>query len=111
MREVGANMLRGKVVAVTGASGAVGEAIAKLMAEHGACVVVNDTPGQAVSEVVKDIEAAGGEAVGCTADVGTVEGADELVRTTVEAFLEAKRRAKRALLEELCSPEPSGSTR
>jgi len=105
MRQVEANMLRGKVVAVTCASRGVGEAICKLMAEHGACVVVNDVPGSAVHEVVKDIEAAGGMAVGCSADVATVEGADELARATMEAFIEAKRRAKRALLEALCSPE------
>jgi NAD(P)-dependent dehydrogenase (short-subunit alcohol dehydrogenase family) len=111
MREVGANMLRGKVVAVTGGSGGIGEAIAKLMAEHGACVVVNDLPGEDVTEVVKEIEAAGGEAVGCTADVATTEGTDALVRITVSTFLDAKRRAKQALLEAVNESEPLGTVR
>ena len=65
-------MLEEKVVLVTGAGRGIGRAAAKLVAEHGAKVVVNDLgggagggghdvgPGQAV---VDEIRAGGGEAV------------------------------------------------
>ena len=64
-------IVEGKVVVVTGAGRGIGRAIAMLMAQHGAKVVVNDigvsltgeggdqTPAQ---EVVNEITKAGGEA-------------------------------------------------
>ncbi|MBI4205902.1 MAG: SDR family NAD(P)-dependent oxidoreductase, partial [Betaproteobacteria bacterium] len=65
-------MVEGKVAVVTGAGRGIGAAIAKLMAQEGAKVVVNDigvslageggdqTPAQ---QVVEEIRKAGGEAV------------------------------------------------
>jgi glucose 1-dehydrogenase len=90
MRDPNTKLLRGRVVAVTGGSTAEGEAICKLMAEHGARVVVHGRPGEPVEDVVHDIEEAGGEAIGCSADMGTREGAEALVRTLIEAHAEAK---------------------
>lgn len=74
--------LDGKVALVTGAASGVGLATAKLLAESGARVVVCDLDeaGQSVSD---DIEAGGGEALFCRADVrrfdqlkDAVEGAE-----------------------------------
>jgi NAD(P)-dependent dehydrogenase (short-subunit alcohol dehydrogenase family) len=85
----------GRVAVVTGAGRGIGRAYARLLADRGAVVVVNDlgasTGGSGfdagpASAVVDEIKAAGGTAVADTSDVATVEGADALVSTTVERF-------------------------
>lgn len=90
-----ADVLRGKVVIVTGAGRGVGAEIAKLAAAEGARVVVNDlgvsqqgegsTMGPA-QEVVKEITAAGGEAVADGNNVATWDGANALIATAMKAF-------------------------
>ena len=80
-------MLANRVAIVTGASGGLGKAIATKLAAEGAFVVVNYARNaQAASELVASIEAAGGRALAVQADVATAEGADSLVKATVEAF-------------------------
>ena len=80
-------MLANRVAIVTGASGGLGKAIATKLAAEGAAVVVNYARNaQAASELVASIEAAGGRALAVQADVATAEGADSLVKATVEAF-------------------------
>ena len=85
----------GRVAVVTGAGRGIGRAHALLLAERGACVVVNDLgssmggdgedDGPAAS-VVADIVAAGGSAVADTSDVSTPDGGVALVGTAIEAF-------------------------
>src|SRR3546814_17020468 len=79
-------LLDGKVAIVTGAGGGLGRAYALLMSRAGAKIVVNDygvpsAGGDPVSdsanEVVREIVAAGGEAVANAADVGTIAGSSE----------------------------------
>jgi NAD(P)-dependent dehydrogenase (short-subunit alcohol dehydrogenase family) len=85
----------GRVAVVTGAGRGVGRAHARLLAERGARVVVNDLGGSMdgrgadagpASGVVDEIEAAGGVAVADTHDVATEEGSQALVDTAVERF-------------------------
>ncbi|MFE7761242.1 SDR family NAD(P)-dependent oxidoreductase [Streptomyces sp. NPDC057438] len=89
------NFLAGKVVAVTGAGRGIGRAVALGAAAEGARVVVNDygvsvdgsEPTSSVAEtVVKEIEAAGGEAVAVADDIATMAGGQRLVDTAVRTY-------------------------
>lgn len=79
--------LEGKSALVTGASRGIGRAIAVELARRGARVVVNyarDADG--AQSTVAAIQAAGGEARAAQADVSDYKAAENLVKTTVEAF-------------------------
>jgi NAD(P)-dependent dehydrogenase (short-subunit alcohol dehydrogenase family) len=83
-----ADMLAGRVAVVTGAGRGIGRGVALLLAAEGAKVVVNDygvnVDGSAPSsgpafDVVREIEAAGGEAIPNTDSVATWDGAAKIV--------------------------------
>src|SRR5205823_7155657 len=85
----------GRVAVVTGAGRGIGRAHARLLAERGASVVVNDLGGSIegvgaddapAATVVREITAAGGHAIADHYDVSTVAGADALVAAAVERF-------------------------
>jgi NAD(P)-dependent dehydrogenase (short-subunit alcohol dehydrogenase family) len=86
--------LDGRIAVVTGAGRGIGAEIAKLMAAEGAKVVVNDLggntdgtgTGKIADDVVKEIRAAGGEAVSNTQSVADVKGGESLLQTALEAF-------------------------
>ena len=78
--------LTGKVAAVAGGSLGIGRATAIRLAEGGAKVAIAARRGEAVDEVISIIIAAGGEAVGVAADVSTSDGAESLIRASVERF-------------------------
>ncbi|MCT9083668.1 SDR family oxidoreductase [Streptomyces fulvoviolaceus] len=89
------NFLAGKVVAVTGAGRGIGRAVALGAAAEGARVVVNDygvsmdgaSPASEVaSSVVKEIEAAGGEAVAVADDISTMAGGQRVVDAAVSSY-------------------------
>lgn len=89
------NQLEGRVIVVTGAGRGVGREHALLAAAEGARVVVNDNGTGAdgagfddtiAAAVVDEIAAAGGAAVASTADVTTIDGAQQLLATALEAF-------------------------
>ena len=63
------NLLKGKVALVTGAGSGINKAIAKRFAEQGAKLVIVGRRQQKLDETCAEIEAAGGEAVGFSADV------------------------------------------
>jgi NAD(P)-dependent dehydrogenase (short-subunit alcohol dehydrogenase family) len=77
----------GRAAIVTGSGRNIGRAIALALAEGGANVVVNGhRDREAVDRVVREIEAAGGRALGIMADVSSHDEVAELVRKTVAAF-------------------------
>ncbi|NOY42126.1 MAG: NAD(P)-dependent oxidoreductase [Planctomycetes bacterium] len=85
--------LQGKTLFITGASRGIGKAIALRAAADGANVAVlgktaephPKLPGTVFS-AVEEIEAAGGHALACIADVRSEEQLETAVRQTVEAF-------------------------
>ncbi|MBW8740695.1 MAG: SDR family oxidoreductase [Streptomyces turgidiscabies] len=89
------NFLAGKVVAVTGAGRGIGRAVALGAAAEGARVVVNDygvsidgaSPTSEIAEgIVKEIEAAGGEAVAVADDVSTMAGGQRVVDVALSSY-------------------------
>ncbi|MCZ2112105.1 MAG: SDR family NAD(P)-dependent oxidoreductase [Dehalococcoidia bacterium] len=90
-----ANLLDGKVVALTGAGRGIGRECALLAASEGARIIVND-PGVnpdggghdegPAAQVVAEIKAAGGEAVANFADVSTMDGGESVIRTALDTY-------------------------
>lgn len=80
------NRLEGKVAIVTGGATGIGEAISKKFAKEGARVVVASFPDDPVEEVVNDIKAAGGGAVGFTGDLSDDSNALRCIQLAVSAW-------------------------
>ena len=78
--------LTGKVAIITGSTRGIGNAIAKLMADHGAAVVITGRKQEACDKVADEIKAAGGKALGVATDVTSPEARQNLVKKTVETF-------------------------
>jgi NAD(P)-dependent dehydrogenase (short-subunit alcohol dehydrogenase family) len=85
----------GRAILVTGGGRGIGRCHCLLLASRGAQVVVADngsamdgegTSAGPAETVAAEIEAAGGRAVACMADLSTEAGANEAVARTVEAF-------------------------
>src|SRR5947208_17117625 len=88
-------LLEGKAAVITGAGRGIGRGEALLFAEQGAKVVVNDLGGEwdgtgqdsrPASQVVEEIQAAGGEALAHFEDVSEEEGARSLVQAALDAW-------------------------
>ncbi|MEQ9642596.1 MAG: SDR family oxidoreductase [Alphaproteobacteria bacterium] len=90
-----AQLLKDKVILVTGAGRGIGRDISLMAAAHGAKVVVNDLGGTEkgeggdqtpAMEVVGDIKAAGGEAVANYDSVADFDAAQNMVKQAVDTF-------------------------
>ena len=89
------NMVKDKVVVVTGSGGGIGRDIALAMVREGAKVVVNDLGASVSGEgndagpaqaVVNEIKALGGEAVANTDSVSDATGAGRIIQTALDTF-------------------------
>jgi NAD(P)-dependent dehydrogenase (short-subunit alcohol dehydrogenase family) len=88
-------LLDGKVAIVTGSGGGIGREHALALSKEGAALVINDLGGardgtgagqNMADQVVEEIVAAGGEAVANYDTVATVEGANNIVKSALDAF-------------------------
>jgi NAD(P)-dependent dehydrogenase (short-subunit alcohol dehydrogenase family) len=85
----------GRVAVITGAGRGLGREYALLLASKGAKIVVND-PGASVAggdadtgpaaEVVREIQAAGGQAVSCLESVATPEGGAAIIQAAIDNY-------------------------
>jgi NAD(P)-dependent dehydrogenase (short-subunit alcohol dehydrogenase family) len=85
----------GRVAVITGAGRGLGRAHALLLASRGTKVVVNDLgvslQGEGADtgpaeDVVREIRAAGGDAVACTESVATAEGGQAIIDTAIRNY-------------------------
>lgn len=81
-----AGRFAGKVALITGSASGIGEATAKRFAQEGARVVVVDINEDGMRRVVGEIQAAGGQASACAADVADAADAEAMVQHAVDTF-------------------------
>lgn len=79
-------LLKDQVAVITGAGRGIGAAAAKLFAQEGAKVVVSDRDEGPTEEVVSEVKAAGGEAIGVPGDVTAADFPDKLMKATIDAY-------------------------
>ena len=78
--------LKGKVAVVTGASGGIGEAVARELASRGAALVLAARDVERLEALRGEISASGGLALAVKTDVSNSDSVGAMVRETVEAF-------------------------
>lgn len=79
-------LIDGKIAIVTGSGRGIGAATAKLLAEHGARVVVSDLDRGPAQETAQAIQVAGGEAVIYPGDVTDPDFPQAIMQKAVEAY-------------------------
>lgn len=79
-------LIDGKVAIVTGAGRGIGRAVAELMAEQGACVLVNDLDETIAREAVDEIRRVGGKAEACAGSVTDPQFPAKLVAAAMDAW-------------------------
>ncbi|WP_086662481.1 SDR family oxidoreductase [Lentzea kentuckyensis] len=79
-------MLQDEVVVITGVGPGLGSKLAVRAAAEGAKVVMAARSADVMTQVEKDVAAAGGEAVGVQCDVRKAEDVSRLVQTAVDRF-------------------------
>lgn len=78
--------LKDRVALITGAGRGIGAATARRFAAEGAIVVVNDLDLSGVTQLVKEIEAAGGRALAVEGSVTDRQAVEAMVEKTLNAF-------------------------
>jgi NADP-dependent 3-hydroxy acid dehydrogenase YdfG len=83
---MGTSNITDKVVVITGASSGIGESTAKLLARHGAKVVLGARRKERLDAAVKEISAAGGKAIRFAVDVTKRAEVESFIQAAVESF-------------------------
>ena len=78
--------LDGKVAVITGSARGIGKAIAQLLAQEGARIVISDINAELAEETAKEFKAAGFEAIAIPANVTEMKDAERLIAQTLEAW-------------------------
>src|SRR5579859_6712850 len=78
--------LAGKTAIVTGAGQGLGRAIAMVLAERGASVVITGRTASKLEAVEKEIGSAGGRVAAVPGDVGSRSDVARMVEAAVESF-------------------------
>ena len=83
---MGTSNIAEKVVAITGASSGIGQSTAKFLAQQGAKVVLGARRKNRIDEVVDEISASGGKAIGFAVDVTKRAEVEALIKQAVNSF-------------------------
>ncbi|CAK7211786.1 hypothetical protein SBRCBS47491_001236 [Sporothrix bragantina] len=78
--------MEGKVIVITGAASGMGLETAKLLASKGAKVSLADVQEAALDKAVKEINDAGGKAMGRVVDVRNRQQVEDWIKATAETF-------------------------
>jgi NAD(P)-dependent dehydrogenase (short-subunit alcohol dehydrogenase family) len=78
--------LADQVIVVTGASSGLGRAVARMAGARGARVVVTARTGESLDTCVREIEAAGSQALAVTADCAVQDEVQQVVEQAVDRF-------------------------
>lgn len=78
--------LEGKVAIITGGASGIGEAVGRIFAANRAKVLLVDTDGKRLQQVVTSIQSQGGNCVGIEADVTEEEQVQSFFRTAMEEW-------------------------
>jgi len=78
--------LQDRVAIVTGGGNGIGRAYALALAAEGARVLVADLDGDAAAETARQIEAAGGQALGTRTDVADVDSTEAMARAAADRW-------------------------
>lgn len=79
-------LLKEKVAIVTGGASGIGEAIAKIYAQEGCKTLLVDIDEERLQRIVKEIQDAGGECIGVTADVVDEDAVIAFFKTAYDAW-------------------------
>jgi 3-oxoacyl-[acyl-carrier protein] reductase len=79
-------ILENQVAIITGSGRGIGAAAAKIFAEAGAKVVVNDLDSGPAETVVAEIQAVGGQAIAVPGDVLAAQFPEKLMHSAVDAY-------------------------
>lgn len=79
-------LLEGKAAVITGSGRGIGRSVAKLFAQHGARVVINDLDEEFARQVASEICSEGQQAIVCPGSVTAIDFPEKLMSTVLDQF-------------------------